>query len=118
MFRWEWLLYVKDLYQVDTITNSDLKMAGILFLWLPMEAVCGNLQKKQVTLFSDNPPTVGWVRQLATCGSLVSAHLIQVLALRLKMNESCPLAPLHIAGKENSMTDVPFCSFGSNKNWN
>ncbi len=97
--------------------TPDLEMAGLLFLWLVMESVCGNFQEKQVTLFSDNSPTVGWVRRLATRGSLVSAHLIWALALRLKLKGTCPLTPLHIAGEENLMTDIPSRSFGSEPKW-
>jgi hypothetical protein len=92
-------------------------MAGLLFLWLVMEEVCSDLRKKWVALFSDNSPTVGWVRRLATRGSLVSAHLIQALALRLKLKGTCPITPLHIAGEENSMTDIPSRSFGSEPKW-
>ena len=62
-------------------------------------------------------PYGGWVRRLATKGSMVSAHLIRALALRLKLNGTCPITPLHIAGKENSMTDIPSCSFGSKPRW-
>jgi hypothetical protein len=40
VFCWEWSQDVKDLYQLKTITNSDLKMAGLLFLWLVIETVC------------------------------------------------------------------------------
>jgi hypothetical protein len=117
VFRWEWSQNVKILYLSKKITNSDLKMAGLLFLWLVMESVCNNLQEKWVALFSNNLPTVGWVRHLATRGSLVSAHLIRVLALRLKLKGTCPITPLYIAGKENSMTDIPSCSFGSKPKW-
>ncbi len=92
-------------------------MAGLLFLWLVIESVCGNLREKHVALFSDNSPTVGWVRRLATRGSLVSAHLIRALALRLKLNGTCPITPLHIVGEENSMTDIPSRSFGSEPRW-
>jgi hypothetical protein len=92
-------------------------MAGLLFLWLVMELVWGNLQEKRVALFSDNSQTVRWVRRLATRGLLVSAHLIQALALRLKLNGTCPITPLHIAGEENSMTDIPLHSFGSKPKW-
>ncbi len=113
----EWLQEVKNLYHAKTITNSNLEMAGLLFLWLVIESVCGNLREKSVALFSDNSPTVEWVRRLATRGSLVSAHLIWALALRLKLNGTCPITPLHIAGEENTMTDIPSRSFGSNKNW-
>jgi hypothetical protein len=71
---------IKDLYQAGAITNSDLEMAGLLLVWLVMEFVCGTLREKSA-LFSDNFPTVGWAQCLATCGSMVSAHLIRALSL-------------------------------------
>jgi len=92
-------------------------MAGLLLLWLVMESVCGSLKENRVALFSDNSPMVGWVRHLATRGSMVSAHLIRALALRHKLNGTCPITPLHIAGEENSMTDIPSRSFGSEPKW-
>jgi hypothetical protein len=92
-------------------------MAGLLFLLLVMEAVCGNLRETNVALFSDNSPTVGWVQRLATRGSLVSANIIRALALCLKLNGTFPITPLHIAGEENSMMDIPSRSFGSEKKW-
>jgi hypothetical protein len=117
VFWWEWSQDVKTLYLSKKITNSNLKMAGLLFLWLVMESVCGNLRKKRVALFSNNLPMVGWVRRLATRGSLVLAHLIRALAFRLKLKGTCPITPLHIAGEENSMTDIPLRSFGSEPKW-
>ncbi len=117
VFRWEWSPEVKEAYHSKRITNSDLEMAGLLFLWLVIESVCGNLREKHVALFSDNSPTVGWVRRLATHGSLISAHLIRALALRLKLNGTCPITPVHIADEENSMTDIPSRSFGSEPHW-
>ncbi len=115
--RWEWSQDVKDLYQLKNITKSDLKMAGLLFLWLIMETVCDDLQEKRVALFSNNLPTEGWVRHLASRRSLVSAHLIHALALRLKLKGTCPITPLHITGKENLMTDILLHSFGSKPQW-
>jgi hypothetical protein len=117
VFWWEWCQDVKTLYLSKKITNSNLKMAGLLHLWLVMESVCGNLREKRVTLFSNNMPTVGWVCRLATRGSLVLVHLIRALALRLKLKGTCPITPLHIAGEENSMTDIPSRSFGSKPKW-
>jgi hypothetical protein len=102
---------IKGLYHNNTITNSDLEMAELIFLWLVMESVYGDLRKQRVALFSDN------VRHLATCCSMVSAHLIRALALRLKLNGTCPITPLRIVGEENSMTDIPSCSFGSEPRW-
>ncbi len=112
VFHWEWPQEVKDLFYEGHISNSNLEIAGLLPLWLVMESVCGNLREKRVALFSDNSPTVGWVQRLATCGTMVSAHLIRALALRLKPNRTCPITPLHIAREENSMTDIPSWSFG------
>jgi hypothetical protein len=117
VFRWEWPQEIKDLYHDGIITSSDLEMAGLLLLWLVMESVCGSLKEKRVALFSDNSPTVGWVRRLATWGSMVSAHLIRALALCLKLNRTCPITPLHIAGEENSMSNIPSRSFGSEPKW-
>jgi hypothetical protein len=57
------------------------------------------------------------VRHLETHGSMVSAHLIRALALRLKLNGTCPITPLHITGEENHMTDIPSRSFGSEPKW-
>jgi hypothetical protein len=71
IFQWQWPDDTKAniaSYNNPTskITNSDLKMAGLLLLWLTMEGVCRPLNKKCVTLFSDNTPTVGWVTRLAS----------------------------------------------------
>jgi hypothetical protein len=62
-------------------------------------------------------PTVRWVRWLDIRGSPMSAHLIRAIALQLKLNGTCPITPLHIAGKENSMTDIPLHLFGSKPKW-
>jgi hypothetical protein len=100
-----------------TITNSDLEMAGLLLLWLVMEAVCPTLTGVHVALFSDNSPTVHWVEHLASRHSDVAMQLIHALALRLKTQNASPLIPLHIAGVQNAMTDIPSRSFGSIPKW-
>ena len=53
-------------------------------LWLVMEEVCPKLQAVYVGLFSDNSPTIGWVKHLAARGPLVGMQLVQALTLRLK----------------------------------
>jgi hypothetical protein len=95
---------------IGIITNSDLEMAGVLILWLMMEA-------GRVALYSDNTPTVGWTKRLASRKSLVAEHFVQALALRIKTNKTCPLTTLHIEGKLNSISDVPSRSFGSTPAW-
>ena len=43
----------------------------------------------------------------------VISGLLLALALQIKLNGTGPIAPLHIAGEENSMPDIPLHSFGS-----
>jgi hypothetical protein len=99
------------------LTISDLELAGLLFLWLVMEDVCNITPGMHIALFSDNSPTVSWVQWLVARGSQVAGQLIRALALRLKVQKMSPLTPLHIAGKDNALTDVPSRSFGSELRW-
>ena len=113
VFRWEWPKDVTASVRsfsnpISIITNSDLELAGVLILWLMMEAVCQPLHEKRVALYSDNTPTVGWTKRLASRKSLVTEHFVQALALWIKTNKTCPLTTLHIEGKLNSISDVPF----------
>jgi hypothetical protein len=100
-----------------TITNSDLELAGLILLWLMMEHVCSPLAEKSIALFSNNSPTVSWVQRMACLSSLVAEQLIRVLALRFNLQKGCPITTLHIAGDQNSMTDIPSPSFGSEHKW-
>ncbi len=102
---------------MGSITNSDLEMAGLLTLWLVMEDVCPTLPNAHVALFSDNSPTVHWVQQLAAKHSVIAMQLIRALALCLHISKGSPLTPLHIAGVDNTMTDIPLRSFGSEQKW-
>ena len=68
-------------------------------------------------LFSNNQPTVHWVQRMASKSSDVAGQLLRALALRLKMQKASPLTPMHIAGVENAMTDIPSRSFGSEPKW-
>jgi hypothetical protein len=123
VFRMEWPQWVKD--EVDAtnsgrggnLTNSDLEMAGLLLLWLIMEEVCQFEPADHAALFSDNDPTVSWVDRLACRGSKVADQLIRALVLRLKEQRVSPLTPQHIKGDQNSMTDIPSRSWGSEPKW-
>ena len=44
-------------------------------------------------------------------------QLVRALTLQLKKAWASTLTPLHISGEENSMTDIPSRSFGSNITW-
>ncbi len=98
---------VSDSNPKGNITNSDLEMAGLLLLWLVMEAVCPSVTNAHVALFSDNSPTVHWVQQLAAKHSKITMSLIWTIALQLHLTKASPLIPLHIAGVDNTMTDIP-----------
>lgn len=65
----------------SSITNSDLKMAGLFTLFLIMEDVCLSLLHAHVTLFSNNTPTVHRAQWLTFKHSNVAMQLIHALAL-------------------------------------
>ena len=65
VFRLAWLDNIKELFRKWDITNLDVEMEGLLMLWIVMEEVCAQLRAAYVALFSDNLPTVGWVKRLA-----------------------------------------------------
>jgi hypothetical protein len=122
VFRMQWpsditAQVVSHSNPTGTLTNSDLEMGGLLLLWLIMEAVCPSLDGAHVALFSDNSPTVHWVQRMASKQSVVAMQLIRALALRLHINNTSPLTPLHIAGVQNAMTDIPSRSWGSEHKW-
>ena len=117
VFRAEWPDDIKAAYKREDITNSDLECAGLLLLFLVMEAVCRLVIGSRVALFSDNSPTVSWVQKLASKRSVVAAQLVRALALRVKKQGAAPLTALHISGVENAITDVPSRSFGSESKW-
>ncbi len=90
-------------------------MAGLLFLWLCVEAIVPDLAHKHIALFSSNLPTVSWVNKMASRKSHIAAQLVRALALCLNVQKTCPLTPVHIPGVENALTDIPLQSFGSMK---
>ena len=100
VFRLAWPDDIKELFHKGNITKSDLEMTGLLMLWLVMEEVCPKLQAAYVALFSDNSPTIGWVKYLAARGSLVAMQLVRALTIRSKKDWASPLTPLHIAGEK------------------
>ena len=68
VFRLAWPDDIKWLFHKGNITNSDLGIEGFLILWVVMEEVCPKLQAAHAALFSDNSPTIGWVKRLSVRG--------------------------------------------------
>ena len=54
---------------------------------------------------------------MASQKSRVAAQLVQELALRLNVRQTCPLTPVHIPDVENALTDIPSRSFGIVREW-
>ena len=81
VFRLSFTEDIKEFFHKGDITNSDLEMAGLLMLWLVMEEFCPKLRAAHVVFFSDNSPTIGWVKRLAERGSLVAMQLVRALTL-------------------------------------
>jgi hypothetical protein len=82
-------------------------MTGLLLLWLVIKEVCTFSPAYHIALFSDNQPTVYWVKQLTLKSSRVVGQLLRALALWLKCKSTFPLTTLHIKGERNAMTDIP-----------
>ncbi len=99
------------------INISDLEMAGLLLLWLCLEAIAPDLTHKHIALFSNNLQTVSWVNKMASQKSQIATQLICALALCLNIKQTCPLTLVHIPGIENALTGIPSRSFGSVKEW-
>ena len=81
VIRLVWPNDIKELFRKGGITNTDLEMAGLLMLWLVMDKVCPKLRSAYVALFSDNSPTIIWVKRLAARVSLVAMKLVRSLTL-------------------------------------
>jgi hypothetical protein len=85
----QWLADITNNVKSDsnpnsTVTNSDLEMAGLLLALLVMEEIVCDLPKRNITLLSNNTPTVSWVTRLSSRHSIVAANLVAALALWLK----------------------------------
>ena len=122
VFRVQWppditAAVISDNNPNGTLTNNDLEMAGLLLLWLAIEAICPDLDGCHVALYSDNTPTVSWVDRMASKKSAIAMQLLRALALRLQFTRASPLTPLHIPGVQNAMSDIPSRSFGSEPQW-
>ena len=122
VFRFQWPEEVTQQLQTEanpsgTITNSDLEMAGLVFLWLMVEHVAPDLRHKHIVLLSDNSPSVAWVDKMASKRSRPAGELLRVLARRLFATKACPITPLHIPGRHNRISDIPSRSFGYKKEW-
>ena len=88
-----------------SISNSDLKMAGMLLHYLVLEYLMV-LWHIHVAAWCNNTPMVSWTNKLSTYLSPVAGHLVHALAMRIHVNEAFPLVSLSIAGVDNTMANM------------
>ena len=53
------------------------------------EKVIPSLQQRNIAIYCDNSPSIGWVTRLASKSSVVEAKLIYALSLRLAADVGC-----------------------------
>ena len=93
------------------LTINDLELAGLVLGWLVLEGVCKDLVFKHIGMFCDNMSSVAWAHRGSTSTSLPAARLLRFLALRQRARQASSLLPLHIAGDNNQMADIPSRAF-------
>ena len=94
-----------------TITINDLELAGIVIGWLVLEYVCDDLVFKHIGMFCDNTSAVAWAFKFTTSKSVIAGRLLRLLAIRQRTRQASSLLPMHIAGKDNEMADIPSRAF-------
>ena len=102
---------VTDNNPAGDLTINDLELAGMVLGWLVLEYTCNDLTYKHVGMFCDNTSAVSWAFKGSTATSLVAARLLRFMFLRQRARQASSLVPLHIAGKDNAMADIPSRAF-------
>jgi hypothetical protein len=101
---------IQELFRQKKLTNSELEMVGRLLHQLILEQVA-NLYHKMIAPWSDNTPTVAWVKRLASQQSKIAGRLLRGFAMQQRLHHMCPLLDDHIKGEENMMADISSRSF-------
>ena len=108
VWQFRWPKHIITLFDNNTITINDLKLAGMVLGWLVLEYVAKDLNYKHIGMFCDNTSAIGWTQKGHTTTSIPAARLLRFLSLRQRFRRTSSLLPVHIAGEQNSMAD--FCS--------
>jgi hypothetical protein len=93
------------------LTNSDLELAAVLLHYMVLQQEV-DMRFKRAGVLSDNTPTVAWTKRMADKSqSPTAGRLLRGLAAMQRETQSGPLTVASIAGRDNQMADVAFCSF-------
>jgi hypothetical protein len=101
---------IVQLFEEGHLSINDLEAAAILMGYLLLAAITP-LQHAHIALWSDNTSAVAWTRKMSSMVSQAGQLLTRALFLRFVIECSSPLAPLNIAGEDNSMADLPSRSY-------
>ena len=93
------------------LTINDIELAGLVLGWLVLEHVCPDLVFKHIGMFCDNTSAVSWAFKGSTATSIPAGRLLRLLFIRQRVRKASSLVPLHIAGKDNAMADIPSRAF-------
>jgi len=111
LWRVAWPPDIVHLLTIGKLTINDLEMAGLLFQYLVLENLIPDLTNKHAAAWVDNTSAVSWARKMSSKQSFVGQRLVRALALRQVTKQCSPLAPWHIAGRNNNMADLASRSF-------
>jgi len=112
VWQYKWPLDIQQELVLATnrtgkLTINDLELAGLVLGWLVLEYVSNDLMYKHIGLFCDNTSAVSWTYKGHTTTSLVAGRLLRLLAIRQRTQQTSSLMPMNIAGKDNTMADIP-----------
>ena len=110
VWRVKWPPEVVAEYVSSNITINDLEMAGLLLAYMVLEQLVP-MPDTHVGLWADNTCCVSWTARMNSGTSKVGQQLTRALAFRFCDNKASPLVPMHIAGKDNPLGDLPSRSF-------
>jgi hypothetical protein len=82
---------ISDKNPAGVLTNSDLKMAGVLYHFLALEQMGVPLRHASVTIGCDNSPAVAWTQRMAArAASPVVYCLLRGLAMWKRTTQATP----------------------------
>jgi hypothetical protein len=114
VWRFEFPPEITALYEAGEVTINDLEAAAILMGYLLLASVVP-VTHAHLALWSDNTSAVSWTRKMSSLQSQAGQLLTRALFLRFVIEQTSPLAPLNIPGRENKLADLPSRSFRAGK---
>jgi len=93
----------------DTLTNSDLELAGIIMGML-LATSAPTRHMPHVMVASDNVPAVSWLQKGSNSSAVSLAFLLYQLARQCR-TQPFTYTPVFTPGQSNQLADCRFCLF-------